>query len=151
MPYTNATLPYALHSWVTVALNGINDQGRPLVAAKYMPILWTKFLIGGPWRAGRRAVVKALENTLERGGWTYLDLYQVRTFRENRVLILGDSRRVVPFLRDLQVSAFMRGAGVPAITKASQTRAKGVFSSGTGKAQAGISILYRWLIYVDSR
>ncbi|CAM9179658.1 unnamed protein product [Hapterophycus canaliculatus] len=42
-----------------------------------MPILWTKFLIGGPWRAGRRAIVKALTATLERGGWAYVDLYQV--------------------------------------------------------------------------
>lgn len=41
-----------------------------------MPILWTKFLIGGPWRAGRRAVAKALSATLERGGWAYVDLYQ---------------------------------------------------------------------------
>lgn len=54
----------------------MHAQGRPLIAAKYMPILWTKFLIGGPWRAGRRAVAKALEDTLDRGGWTYLDLYQ---------------------------------------------------------------------------
>lgn len=53
-------------------------QGRPLIGAKYMPILWTKFLIGGPWRAGRGAVVKALKKTLDRGGWTYLDLYQAR-------------------------------------------------------------------------
>lgn len=44
-----------------------------------MPILWTKFLIGGPWRAGRRAIVKALTATLERGGWAYVDLYQVTT------------------------------------------------------------------------
>lgn len=54
-------------------------KGRPLIGAKYMPILWTKFLIGGPWRAGRRAVAKALSSTLERGGWAYVDLYQVRS------------------------------------------------------------------------
>eukprot|EP00752_Nemacystus_decipiens_P006085 g5492.t1 len=53
------------------------ETGRPLVAAKYMPILWTRILIGGPWRAGRRAVAKALTATLERGGWAYVDLYQV--------------------------------------------------------------------------
>ncbi|CAM9861447.1 unnamed protein product, partial [Laminaria digitata] len=53
------------------------ENGRPLIAAKYMPILWTRFLIGGPWRAGRRAVAKALGNTLDRGGWAYVDLYQV--------------------------------------------------------------------------
>ncbi|CAM9928832.1 unnamed protein product [Pylaiella littoralis] len=52
------------------------ENGRPLIGAKYMPILWTKFLIGGPWRAGRRAVAKALSATLERGGWAYVDLYQ---------------------------------------------------------------------------
>lgn len=61
------------------------EQGRPLIAAKYMPILWTRFLIGGPWRAGRRAVAKALGNTLERGGWAYVDLYQVRVVGVNRM------------------------------------------------------------------
>ncbi|CAN0017938.1 unnamed protein product [Ascophyllum nodosum] len=54
-----------------------NSMGQPVIAAKYMPILWTKVLIGGPWRAGRRAVAKALSNTLERGGWGYVDLYQL--------------------------------------------------------------------------
>ena len=54
----------------------VSCKGQPVIAAKYMPILWTKVLIGGPWRAGRRAVAKALSNTLERGGWGYVDLYQ---------------------------------------------------------------------------
>ncbi|CAM9397081.1 unnamed protein product [Ectocarpus sp. 8 AP-2014] len=53
------------------------ENGRPLIGAKYMPIFWTKFLIGGPWRAGRRAIAKALTATLEKGGWAYVDLYQV--------------------------------------------------------------------------
>ncbi|CAN0042659.1 unnamed protein product, partial [Discosporangium mesarthrocarpum] len=52
-------------------------EGRPMISAKYMPILWTNVLIGGPLRAGRRAVTKALEATLDRGGWGYIDLYQV--------------------------------------------------------------------------
>ncbi|CAM9274446.1 unnamed protein product [Phaeothamnion confervicola] len=54
-----------------------SDGERPIIAAKYMPVLWTKLLVGGPWRAGRRAVAAALRRSLDRLGVAYVDLYQV--------------------------------------------------------------------------
>jgi aryl-alcohol dehydrogenase-like predicted oxidoreductase len=50
---------------------------RPVVATKYMPVLWTNALVGGGFRAGRRAVVSALQRSLDRLDLAYADLYQL--------------------------------------------------------------------------
>mmetsp|Transcript_31230 Transcript_31230/g.82720 ORF Transcript_31230/g.82720 Transcript_31230/m.82720 type:complete len:394 (-) Transcript_31230:286-1467(-) len=54
-----------------------NYKYTPMIATKYMPVLWANKLVGGGFRGGRRAVVNALEASLERMGRSYVDVYQV--------------------------------------------------------------------------
>ncbi|KAG5185354.1 NADP-dependent oxidoreductase domain-containing protein [Tribonema minus] len=53
-------------------------DARPMVGAKYTPVLWPGAAVGGLLpRAGRRAVVKALQRSLDRLGLAYVDLYSL--------------------------------------------------------------------------
>lgn len=51
---------------------------RPLVlGTKFFTVPWTNVLIGGGFRLGRQAILKALQASLDRMGLSRVDLYQV--------------------------------------------------------------------------
>ncbi|CAM9372301.1 unnamed protein product [Chrysoparadoxa australica] len=54
-----------------------NYEERAQVATKYTPVLWTNLKAGGGLRAGRRAVANALQQSCDRLGVAYVDLYQL--------------------------------------------------------------------------
>ncbi len=53
-----------------------SDQ-RLVLGTKFFTVPWTNVLIGGGFRLGRQAIIKALRASLERLGLDRVDLYQV--------------------------------------------------------------------------
>ncbi len=50
---------------------------RLVLGTKFFTVPWTNVLIGGGFRLGRQAIIRALRASLERLGLEKIDLYQV--------------------------------------------------------------------------